>query len=97
MHIDSLHRQADETFENLAALVANACGANYLAQERSRWLARYRELRVYVVRAASLPTIGAMIAQAFPSLSRVEIVQADLCRSELLVEIEGVAEGIAAR
>jgi hypothetical protein len=32
-----------------------------------------------------------MVAERFPAETRVEYAQADLCRQELLVEIEGLA------
>jgi hypothetical protein len=33
-----------------------------------------------------------LITESFPNLQDLELLQADLCRSRLLVEIEGVAE-----
>jgi enamine deaminase RidA (YjgF/YER057c/UK114 family) len=84
---DSVHRgdlraQAHETFENLGALVRSA-GAPGLGS--------FESLRVYYVHAADRDAITRTVAEAFPHLRDVEYVTADLCRPELLVEIEGVA------
>ena len=54
-------------------------------------LSRFRELRVYYPRPTDLSVIRAELVDAFPHVSRIEYVRADLCRPELLVEIEGVA------
>jgi chorismate lyase/3-hydroxybenzoate synthase len=55
-------------------------------------LAAFRELRVYHPDPADESRIIWMIRENFPALSRLELLPADLCRAELLVEIEGVAE-----
>jgi chorismate lyase/3-hydroxybenzoate synthase len=55
-------------------------------------LAAFRELRVYHPDPADETRIIWMIRENFPALSRLELLPADLCRAELLVEIEGVAE-----
>jgi enamine deaminase RidA (YjgF/YER057c/UK114 family) len=82
MHRGDLPAQARETFDNLAAL-ARAAGADGLAA--------FESLRVYYVHQADRQTIERMTAEAFPHLADVEYVKADLCRPDLLVEIEGVA------
>lgn len=96
VHLGSLREQAAETFENLACLATAACNQTpYDPAERRRWLARYRALRVYFPNATDQPSIEALVCEAFPQPDRVELVQADLCRPELLIEIEGLAEGMA--
>jgi hypothetical protein len=57
----------------------------------SRWLGLYREVRVYYPRPEDAGTIERAARAAFAPTSRIEMVRADLCRAELLVEIEGVA------
>ena len=37
--------------------------------------------------------VEARIKAAFPELERLELLSAELCRPELLVEVEGLAEG----
>ena len=55
-------------------------------------LRRYRELRVYVPDANRSRAVTEMVADLFPAVRHIEMLHADLCRPELLVEIEGVAE-----
>lgn len=86
VHRGDLHRQALETFENLGAIIRT------ILPSVRRPLDRYRDLRVYVVHETDVKEIRSMIAEAFGSLRRLEITPADLCRSELLLEIEGIAE-----
>jgi chorismate lyase / 3-hydroxybenzoate synthase len=96
MHEGDLPQQIDETFRNLAAVVGSAClgASSALSSTRSEadWLAAYRELRVYHREAAAFETIRARVRETFPGVGRIEIRQAELCRPELLVEIEGMAD-----
>ncbi len=97
---DSLHdrdarQQALETFENLAELVAAARrqvrgAADALDAPRAAFDA-FTELRVYIVRDTDAPLLREMVGERFGRTARIEFAQADLCRRELLVEIEGVA------
>ena len=54
-------------------------------------LARFTDLRVYLPRIEHQAHVSAALKPNFPGVAQVEFVQADLCRRELLVEIEGVA------
>ncbi len=79
-HRGSLTLQFEETVRNLAAL-AVAGGAT----------GPWRSIQMYVRDALDVAPAEELAADAFDG--RVErIVQAPLCRSELLVEIEGVAD-----
>jgi hypothetical protein len=49
-------------------------------------------VRVYYPRPADAEELETMARGAFGGDCRVEMRRADLCRAELLVEIEGVAE-----
>ena len=84
MHVGNLAAQGEETFENLGALVRAAGGAG---------LASFEALRVYYVHDADRTAIERLVAAAFPTLTGIEYARADLCRPDLLVEIEGVARG----
>jgi hypothetical protein len=87
VHLDDLPQQLDETFVNLGALVSAAKrGSNGDA------LSRYRELRAYVPDETNFEWVISAIGRAFPTLARLEVLRADLCRPELLVEIEGIAD-----
>lgn len=84
VHIGDLSGQTHETFENLASLVRSAGS--------SAGLAAFCDLRVYHAHDSQRDTIAPMIKDAFPTLNHLEYIRADLCRPELSVEIEGVAE-----
>jgi chorismate lyase/3-hydroxybenzoate synthase len=94
-HVGDLHRQANETFRNLASVVASAAGAKFPEGTPSSalapLLATFRDIRVYHPRAEDGPAIAALVRANFSSSCRVEVLQASLCRPELLIEIEGVA------
>lgn len=84
VHRDALEQQLDETCTNLRCLV-HAAGLNGVDP-----LGRFRELRAYVVDDATRPLLVDLLAERFPRLERLELMPADLCRAELLVEVEGV-------
>ena len=87
VHVENLDRQLDETFANLASLVQTAFGG----QTSARPLRHFRELRVYYPHSHALSIIEAAVAAQFPLLNRGEWLMADLCRANLMVEIEGLA------
>lgn len=90
---DDLPRQMDETLVNLASLVraARCMHSPRRALRQDDTLHCFRELRVYYTRGSQQDEIVAAVQAAFGGLRRMELMQADLCRSELLVEIEGMA------
>jgi enamine deaminase RidA (YjgF/YER057c/UK114 family) len=96
---DSLHRadlrqQLDETLTNLASVVETAHRKFGRAAHhpREHWLDRYREVRVYYPKPADAAELESAVRDAFAPACRIEMRRADLCRCELLVEIEGIAE-----
>ena len=58
-------------------------------------LDRYRDVRVYYPDPARLDELRGLLRDAFPGARGIEWVRADLCRAELLVEIEGIAASLA--
>jgi chorismate lyase/3-hydroxybenzoate synthase len=90
MHETDLGAQMDETLANLASVVGAAWSG--LAEGRAA-LGRYRQLRAYHRREADRREVEARMQSAFPNLERLELLSAELCRAELLVEVEGLAEG----
>jgi chorismate lyase/3-hydroxybenzoate synthase len=92
VHIDDLSSQCRETYVNLAALVSAALGRKLTPSVKlPRLLACFRDLRVYFPDRAHEREIEQSIQENFPNLGRLEMLHADLCRAELLVEIEGIA------
>ena len=95
-HVRDARQQALETFENLAELVAAArrqvTGATPPAADAPRAaFDAFTDLRVYIVRDGDAPLLREMVTERFGRTARLEFAQADLCRRELLIEIEGVA------
>jgi chorismate lyase/3-hydroxybenzoate synthase len=90
MHVGDLGAQIDETLANLASVVSAASGGR--ADGRSA-LARYRHLRAYHPRENDRREVETRLRAAFPEIDRLELLSAELCRPELLVEVEGLAEG----
>jgi chorismate lyase/3-hydroxybenzoate synthase len=95
LHDRDARQQALETFENLAELVAAARrqvrGTRDVSDAPRAAFDAFTELRVYIVRDTDAPLLREMVSERFGRTARIEFAQADLCRRELLVEIEGVA------
>jgi chorismate lyase/3-hydroxybenzoate synthase len=95
VHVGNLAEQLDETFVNLAALVSGATARiNGDGAGNPAALSQYREMRAYVPDEANFDAVIAAVTGRFPTLQRLEVLRADLCRPELLVEIEGVANSL---
>lgn len=93
VHIDDLPAQCTETFTNLASLIATAVQQKASDKPRiAAWLSAFTELRVYFPNESDATPIEQSIRRAFPKLQRLELMRAGLCRAELLVEIEGLAD-----
>jgi hypothetical protein len=94
-HPGDLAGQLRETFVNLAAVLAGKDIAE--SDPLYPWLAAYREIRVYYPRPHDRQEITTAIRRNLPKVRRIEAINVDLCRRELLVEIEGLADGSARR
>lgn len=97
-HEGDFGAQLAETCRNLASLSAMLVAksrsgpeADADAKAEGCHLSRYRNMRAYVVDEADAPELTAAFERLFPSLAGLEVVTANLCRPELLVEVEGVA------
>jgi chorismate lyase/3-hydroxybenzoate synthase len=95
-HSGDVRQQTLETLQNLASLVRSAQGvagsADRDPQELRARLSCFRELRIYRPRPEDTDAILETLAGAFEGISRIELMQAELCRPELSVELEGVAD-----
>lgn len=85
VHVGNPRLQLAETLENLAALVRQAFGPV------PNPLSYYRAMRVYHPRKSDLQALQADINRKLPLIADIEWQQAELCRGDLLVEIEGLA------
>jgi enamine deaminase RidA (YjgF/YER057c/UK114 family) len=84
LHIGDTAAQTRETLTNIDALLAEANRVARGAHFRLGALA----LKVYVRRPADLAVIKAELAAALGDSARIIYLQADICRQDLLVEIE---------
>lgn len=94
-HLTDLEAQLEETLVNLEALVIAASrseASSDITGEPMSELSAFRHLRVYHPRLADRPVLAERIEASFPALECLEWIRSDLCRPELLVEIEGLAE-----
>ena len=86
LHPGDVIAQTEETLRDLLVVMAAAmacCSARFTLADLQR--------TAYVRRAADAPAILALWAQAVPGGPAPRCVQADICRAELLVEIEAHA------
>jgi chorismate lyase/3-hydroxybenzoate synthase len=98
-HMRDPRRQAHETFDNLTQLIASASARVHaqLAQDAptlppvSDPLDALTDLRVYFVQEDHAALVRDLVLARFRRADHVEVRRADLCRTELLVEIEGQA------
>ena len=95
-HAGDLAAQLQELSLNLAALVAamHEDGASWRIgcatdADIRRALTRYDALRAYVPNAEHDEAVIEWVRETLPQLDEIEIVRADLCRPDLLVEVEG--------
>lgn len=102
---DSRHRndvrlQVEETFINLAVLVAAASPAGTASGERveqdvnvrRQLLSHCRHVRAYVTDARNEALVDRALRDMFANAQTIELMPAVLCRPDLLVEIEAFAE-----
>lgn len=87
VHVGDVTAQTQETFNNLDVVIANA-NANTVTQAKQPWSYADLYLKVYVRHAQELDLIKTVIAQRAPQVLAVAYLQADICRDDLLVEIE---------
>ncbi len=85
VHVQDLDAQLDETIANLNEVAK-------IAAQTSDGHGLYRELRIYLVDATQAERVAQRFAAAFPTLEWIEWMPADLCRSDLLIEVEGFAK-----
>ena len=84
LHAGDVRAQTAETLRNIAALLAQA----NLAAESQDWTLAAVQYKVYVRHAADFEAVRAVIDAQLPSAAVRIYVQADVCRDDLLMEIE---------
>jgi chorismate lyase / 3-hydroxybenzoate synthase len=92
LHVGNTAAQTRETLTNIEALLAEA---NRVAPE-ARFSPGALACKVYVRRPADLPVIQKELTATLGPHARVIYLQADICRQNLLVEIEATATRLLA-
>jgi chorismate lyase / 3-hydroxybenzoate synthase len=90
VHRDDLARQCEVTFENIELLMSAENLARY-GIERGCSLADLTAVKAYVRRPADVEQVRSRCAEVLSPKAQLVVLVADICRSDLLVEIEGVA------
>lgn len=88
LHPYQLSEQITVTLENLDLLLAHVA-RQYASEAGNLPLLQAEVLKVYVRNAADLGDIKARVEQAYPQVP-VVYVAADICRADLLLEIDGI-------
>jgi chorismate lyase/3-hydroxybenzoate synthase len=83
-HRDDVARQLEETLANIASLIRTA-GGQHGARAGGRSL-----LKAYVRDRGSAALVESRLLGALPELAGLVILSGDICRRELLVEIDGL-------
>ncbi|HZV55044.1 MAG TPA: hypothetical protein VFF82_08895 [Rhodocyclaceae bacterium] len=87
MHVGDIDGQTRETVANIAALLESA---NHQARAMHYALAELR-LRVYIRHADHHARVQAILEELVGPGATIAYVQADICRADLLVEVEAMA------
>ena len=87
-HEGNVEAQLDETLRNLEALIDAAAPR----PESGSALDRLLDVRVYIARPDQAAAIRETVIARCARATRIELAIARVCRPELLLEIEGVAE-----
>jgi chorismate lyase / 3-hydroxybenzoate synthase len=82
-HQDDVIGQLDETIVNLDAIVGHALGRGGLAN--------FVSLKTYIRNASDYEAVARRLEAAAPPSCSLIYLESDICRRELLLEIEGVA------
>jgi chorismatase len=89
MHAGDITRQCQETLANITHLVS----ADNLAAHgvhRGHTLTDLRDIKIYVRHHEHIETVREICTGAFDAAAEIFFLNADICRADLLVEIEAV-------
>lgn len=88
-HIGEPHAQTLEILRNLNALITEAELLHGVAREQ--WFGQAL-FKVYIRHPEHFSTVRDILKEQLPSHAQVLYVQGEMCRSELLVEVEGILD-----
>ena len=90
VHLDDIEKQTEQTIDNIEALVGADNFSQHGVEGSGTELRDFARIRVYVKRPEDYEKCRAVCERRFGQVPML-FVFADVCRPELLVEIEGVA------
>ncbi|MCX7824799.1 MAG: dioxygenase [Verrucomicrobiae bacterium] len=90
LHVGDARKQTEQTIDNIECLIAPDNLAQHGAPGAGAKLSDLAKVRVYVKRPEDYAVCREVCERRFGNVPAVYII-ADVCRSDLLVEIEGVA------
>ena len=86
-HLDDVAAQLDETLVNLDAIIEQA---NERYELGCKGVSDLQLIRVYVRDPENHELVTRLLEERFGSELRYQLVQGDICRTDLLLEIEGM-------
>jgi len=89
-HVGDLQGQIKETCTNLSHLLS-LMNRDDEGHDVNGSLMQFRELRIYYCRESDADAVTRAFTEAFSSVDHIELMGADLCRADLLVEVEAMA------
>jgi enamine deaminase RidA (YjgF/YER057c/UK114 family) len=93
LHAGNVAAQTRETIANVRAVIANARLAGLDVSSHTPRLM----LKAYVRRPEDLAVVRDCLTAAFGATCTISYLQADICRADLLLEVEGVGLNEAAQ
>jgi chorismate lyase / 3-hydroxybenzoate synthase len=87
VHDGDVAKQARETLRNIEALLQEA-NSRHSAGGQMRLTMPELQYLVYLRQPRDLPTVESVLAEVLGAQARVRVVHAEICRSDLLIEIE---------
>jgi chorismate lyase/3-hydroxybenzoate synthase len=89
LHVGDVTKQIEETIANMRAVMEQAQSSGWLPTNRESDLL----LKVYLRHVDHLPIINNYLTKAFGTQTKIIYLQAEICRSDLLLEVEAVCRG----
>jgi enamine deaminase RidA (YjgF/YER057c/UK114 family) len=90
VHLGDIEKQTEQTIDNIQYLISPENFATHGVPETGAQLGDLAKVRVYIKRREDYEKCRAICERRFGNLPTI-YAHADVCRSDLLVEIEGVA------
>lgn len=88
-HRGNLVKQCQQALENIELVISSGNLAAH-GVSASRGLRDMRNIKVYVRKFEDLPTVRGICREAFSADANIAYFTVDICRADLLVEIEGI-------